>query len=241
MEAKIKSQGSLIPNWSRDFGHVCCQWPGARQLVLIISIVSCSQSKAITAQVPKAETTTVIVNVQTPGYCGRVMVGSTRGFRPDIRDIDLLVEVPEKQGQVIEPVLGGATRGLVPVNRTTIRAQKAEIQIEIGGRSASWMWTSCLLSTNLLLSCTTGPVEYNRAVRRYANQRMSVSQYSVTVGKGWKTRDKILYFPTEKKVLTFLELPVHQTRTTRDNVVDITMPIEALVKDVIADLHTFTL
>lgn len=245
VEAKIKSQEITDPKLIQGFYDMSAVNDRVPRQLVLDNIDSIMQSiKAITAQVLKTETTTRDREcTSTPGYCGRVIiVGSTRRFRPDIRDIDLLVEVPEKQGQVIEPVLK-ELRKIAPVNLNNKDGhKKAEIQIEIGGRKrkldVNFMptvhWGTAVLHF-------TGPVEYNRAVRKYANQRgMSVSQYSVTVkGKDGK-RDKILYFPTEKKVLTFLELPYIKPEL-RDNVVDITMPAKGLVKDVIADLHTHTL
>lgn len=178
----------------------------------------------------------------TPLYRGRVIiVGSTRRFRPDIRDIDLLVEVPEKQSHVIEPVLK-ELRKIAPVNVNNKDGhKKAEIQIEIGGRKrkldVNFMptvyWGTAVLHF-------TGPVEYNRAVRKYANQHgMSVSQYSVTTkGKNGK-RDSFKYFSTEKQVLKFLKLPYIKPEL-RDNVTDITKPVSGLVKSVTSDFHIHT-
>lgn len=244
VEARIKSQEITDPKLIQGFYDMSAVNDRIPRKLVLDNIDSILKSiKEITERILAQEQAARDPELcDTPAYRGRVIiVGSTRRFRPDIRDIDLLVEVPEKQSQVVEPVLK-ELRKIAPVNLNNKDGhKKAEIQIEIGGRKrkldVNFMptvhWGTAVLHF-------TGPVEYNRAVRKYANQHgMSVSQYSVTVkGKNGK-RDSILYFPTEKKVLAFLKLPYLKPEL-RDNVMDITVPAKGLVKDVLADLHIHT-
>lgn len=244
VEAKIKSQEITDPKLIQGFYDMSAVNDRVPRQLVLDNIDSILQSiKTITEQVLYREAATRDPEcTSTPTYRGRVIiVGSTRRFRPDIRDVDLLVEVPEKQTQVIEPVLK-ELRKIAPVNLNNKDGhKKAEIQIEIGGRKrkldVNFMptvhWGTAVLHF-------TGPVEYNRAVRKYALQHgMSVSQYAVTINGKHNKTDKVLHFPTEKKVLEFLGLPYIKPEL-RDNVADITVPARGLVKDVFADLHIHT-
>ena len=178
-------------------------------------------------------------------YRGRVIVaGSTRRLRPDIRDIDVLVEAPDKGTDAVIGAVIKTLRDVAPVNVNNKGGhKKAEIQIEIAGRKRK-------LDVNFLLPAQwgtavlhfTGPSEYNVRVRKHAlTHGMSVSQYGITVKGAKGKRDKFHNFKTEKAAIEFLGLPLLAPEL-RDHVKDIAKAPKGLVKHrhVFGDLHFHT-
>lgn len=181
-------------------------------------------------------------------YRGRVeLAGSIRRLRPDVRDIDVLVEIPEakKAGEhVIKSVLA-ALKKIAPVNVTNKEGhKKAEIQVTVNGRKRKLdvnflttpQWGTAILHF-------TGPSDYNIRVRKHAlSKGYSVSQYAITkLDTDGEATGKSRSFTTEKAALKFLGLP-YIAPELRDHVADITVAPKGLLKSrhVFADLHTHT-
>ena len=178
-------------------------------------------------------------------YRGRVILaGSIRRMRPDIRDVDVLVEIP-KDKKAADALIAGVlaylrTLGAVNINNKEGH-KKAEIQVEIAGKKRK-------LDVNFLKTRSwgtavlhfTGPSQYNVMVRKHAlkmSPKLTVSQYGIKDEKAGKTHR----FSTEKKALAFLGLPCPEPEL-RDMVTNVAVKPKGIVKvsDVFADLHTHT-
>lgn len=181
----------------------------------------------------------------TPRYRGRVMLaGSIRRQRPDIRDIDVMVEVPEHKPNIVIDAVTKHLKTIAPVNVTNKGGhKKAEIQIEVGGRKRkldvnflqTHQWGTAVLHF-------TGPMEYNVRVRKHAVAKgLSVSQYAITKTGVDGKPDKHKHFTTEKAALEYLGLP-YLAPELRDHVASITEAPKGIVKQkhVFADLHFHT-
>lgn len=167
---------------------------------------------------------------------GRVVLpGSYRRERPDIRDIDVLMEVADYEGV---PALIETLSKKLRYPITASGARKAYLQMPVGSGTRK-------LDLNFLETRSwgtgmlhfTGPAGFNQSVRGYAQREFDVklSQYDVVY------QGKRHYFENEKEVFEFLSLP-YIIPQHREHHLNITEESPDVTPDFLAgDTHAHTL
>lgn len=172
------------------------------------------------------------------GYdVGIELVGSFRRFRPDIRDIDVLIGTTD--AGLIKSVVAAVKKFSESTKLLDKEgAKKAEVMITIINKQRKLdmyfidpkQWGSALMHF-------TGPDKYNVAVRNHAkSKKMKVSQYGVS------KNNKIKRFDTEQKMCEYLGIP-YLDPECRDNFVSVKQaqnPDLVTDKDVRGDFHIHT-
>lgn len=163
-----------------------------------------------------------------------ILAGSYRRWRPDCRDIDVLLRVSSYSN--VSTVVRSIAKTLgAPIEADGER--KAYLRYKIGASERK-------LDLNFIESDSwgtavfhfTGSKNFNVAVRTYAEQELGckVSQYCIDQGK------KRYYFDEEEHVFEFLHLP-YTPPECRDHHLDVTQEIDVICEaDVIGDLHSHT-
>ncbi len=163
-----------------------------------------------------------------------MMAGSYRRFRPDVRDIDVLMRIRSysdvsKAVKTIASKLGG-----VPI--TADGDRKAYLTVKIGASERkldlnfieSQSWGTAVLHF-------TGSAKFNQTFREHAKSLgYKVSQYDVS--KGTKKH----YFDCEEDVFKFFSLPFTPPEC-RDRHLEVTKEVDVVYEaDIIGDLHMHT-
>lgn len=195
--------------------------------------------KANSARIPRSVVTRDITPVleaclNVKSITDAMLAGSFRRWRPDCRDIDILMRVNSYSN------VKSAVRAISKALSASIEAdgdRKAYLRYRIGGSERkldlnfieSDSWGTAVLHF-------TGSAKFNVALRTYAEAEYGckVSQYYIDEGK------KRHYFDEEEHVFEFLNIP-YTPPECRDHHLNVTEEVSVISEsDVIGDLHSHT-
>lgn len=195
--------------------------------------------KANSARIPRAVIQAEIGPVldacnSTKNVTASLLAGSFRRWRPDCRDIDILLRIKSYSD------VASAIRSIAKATGAPIEAdgdRKAYLRYRIGGSERK-------LDLNFIESDSwgtavfhfTGSAKFNVAVRTHAEQEYNckVSQYCIDQGRSR------YYFDEEEHVFEFLHLP-YTPPECRDRHLDVTKEISVVSEaDIVGDLHSHT-
>lgn len=163
-----------------------------------------------------------------------ILAGSYRRWRPDVRDIDVLMRI--KSYDNVQSAVRAISKAIgAPV--TADGDRKAYLKLKVGGSERkldlnfieSDSWGTAVLHF-------TGSGKFNTAFRTHAQAEFGakVSQYYVDQGR------KRYYFDIEEDVFDFFELPFTPPEC-RDYHLNVTEPVDVVYEsDIVGDLHSHT-